>query len=865
MPAKAEGADDTDKAAFALWEAEYLVIVAGPSFYEPPHHTVFAKESCDPLLLQQNRDKFYGFWGDYYNRYTDRHAHDGYSILKKWRDNYFDAWGVDMRRKGGPPGKKGEEEPEEPLQRIYAVTAAVDGSFIRAGFSADEVYEISGNISNWQCWVPCKPEVWTIDPHFRFDVDPDTKLAKAVKWVDDVRPPVTQEVWTVVDDDDESLTELPAIVHEAKGKTRPMNDVEKRQRAAEMQKQWLNKLQHATAVHLYPETQEQYPNMEEFRDCFTATPTSSYIQPVTYTFPSGRENRRESTDLLGLPEEAPPPTEPLQPYILKPRVSHYLAHVLGLHYGKNNFHQGIFDQTSGEKEKQARHKAWQDEQRFFDPTVPAVEMKRKQHIFYNISLCISDPKKPAIVPKLVSSDTLIKDAIEASSDVGDGDFEDEAETSFLPVFSPDRAPSAVGFIDRMDTTTGTDIPRDTTSISIASPLRADSAQPLSSPMSPLPPTNVDHSVTFESSDAAPEPWDQGKGGRYYFSYVPVMKTHVDPSTVMYDTIRIDVPDGAMIMEDTLPTIGKISCVVECCELPEPKSKAKEDPKDKKKKKDEPKVNLADIKLDPVLEPTQYSATQIIGRIMTKSLKQITASPGKIDLAASQQLSRANLASMKNETINSDVFEYRLTTKKGHVLSIGARYSDPRTIRYIEIEVPISDAADRDLLRSSVHCEMKVMPEVDLATTNRLAAKKKKKSKPRPVPNHQLCINCGECARPNVVMDPKKDIRAINPPKKPYQTWEGIMAKQLRNTGGSLVILEMGCEKKPDASRKLSEKLYKLCKNSGRCTFVRLSTEDLEKKGKAGAGEGDKMVSIVGPVLNSLMLIDRRMMEMKRRK
>ena len=35
-----------------------------------------------------------------------------------------------------------------------------------------------------------------------------------------------------------------------------MNDVEKRQRAAEMYKKWLNKLQHATAIPLFPETQE---------------------------------------------------------------------------------------------------------------------------------------------------------------------------------------------------------------------------------------------------------------------------------------------------------------------------------------------------------------------------------------------------------------------------------------------------------------------------------------------------------------------------------------------------------------------------------------------------------------------------------
>ena len=34
---------------------------------------------------------------------TDRQAHEGYSILKKWRDMYFDVYSVDQRRKGGPP------------------------------------------------------------------------------------------------------------------------------------------------------------------------------------------------------------------------------------------------------------------------------------------------------------------------------------------------------------------------------------------------------------------------------------------------------------------------------------------------------------------------------------------------------------------------------------------------------------------------------------------------------------------------------------------------------------------------------------------------------------------------------------------
>ena len=49
--------------------------------------------------------------------------------------------------------------------------------------------------------------------------------------------------------------------------------------------------------------------------------------------------------------------------------------------------------------------------------------------------------------------------------------------------------------------------------------------------------------------------------------------------------------------------------------------------------------------------------------MTKSLKQIAKSPGKTDLAASQQLSRSQV-NLKSESmnVNSDAFEYRLTTK-----------------------------------------------------------------------------------------------------------------------------------------------------------------------------------------------------------
>ena len=55
-----------------------------------------------------------------------------------------------------------------------------------------------------------------------------------------------------------------------------------------------------------------------------------------------------------------------------------------------------------------------------------------------------------------------------------------------------------------------------------------------------------------------------------------------------------------------------------------------------------------------------------------------------------------------------------------------------------------------------------------------AYKATRKRRPRPVANHQMCIFCRTLARPNVVMDQKKDIRVVNPPKKFYTNWEVLL-------------------------------------------------------------------------------------------
>eukprot|EP01001_Neometanema_parovale_P000391 NODE_10424_length_593_cov_61.725532_g10149_i0.p1 GENE.NODE_10424_length_593_cov_61.725532_g10149_i0~~NODE_10424_length_593_cov_61.725532_g10149_i0.p1 ORF type:complete len:114 (+),score=27.46 NODE_10424_length_593_cov_61.725532_g10149_i0:55-396(+) len=113
------------------------------------------------------------------------------------------------------------------------------------------------------------------------------------------------------------------------------------------------------------------------------------------------------------------------------------------------------------------------------------------------------------------------------------------------------------------------------------------------------------------------------------------------------------------------------------------------------------------------------------------------------------------------------------------------------------------------------------------------------------------------------MDQKKDVRVVPPPSKAYKAWESALLKSLKYTGGasSVAILELGCEKKMDNSKKTSERVYKLTKNSQRSTHIRISSEDLAIKGKPD----EHTIIITDNVLNALNHIDKCLLDMKRRK
>jgi hypothetical protein len=44
------------------------------------------QDLCDPYMLEQDEELFYGFWGSCTNSYRDTKHHRGYQILRKWRD-----------------------------------------------------------------------------------------------------------------------------------------------------------------------------------------------------------------------------------------------------------------------------------------------------------------------------------------------------------------------------------------------------------------------------------------------------------------------------------------------------------------------------------------------------------------------------------------------------------------------------------------------------------------------------------------------------------------------------------------------------------------------------------------------------------
>ena len=107
---------------------------------------------------------FYGFWGACFNDYRDTAPHEGYAIVRRWRDELFASTDVAaaLRARGGAGA-------------FYSFTSNVDHHSVRA-FGADCSREVHGTSEFWQS-VDGDTGRWAAPPGYRFRVDRATMLA----------------------------------------------------------------------------------------------------------------------------------------------------------------------------------------------------------------------------------------------------------------------------------------------------------------------------------------------------------------------------------------------------------------------------------------------------------------------------------------------------------------------------------------------------------------------------------------------------------------------------------------------------------------------------------------------------------------
>jgi hypothetical protein len=215
-------------------------------------------------------------------------------------------------------------------------------------------------------------------------------------------------------------------------------------------------------------------------------------------------------------------------------------------------------------------------------------------------------------------------------------------------------------------------------------------------------------------------------------------------------------------------------------------------------------------------------------------------------------------------------EYILVGREHHALKIGVPKATPGQVSYMQLQIPCEDLVIRPV---PSHTKLVVVPaEVAPAVSQRLGGRDESNLRPpAPTPNHLMCVGCHDVARPYVLMarpgvkDEGFCQSQLAARTKAFKAWEKLMMDALKaDPNKSLVILEVGCDKRMDPARSYSEKTFKVLKQS-RCTFVRVSTQDLEAKAKGG-GEAEATNYIVAQISpqQGLQIIDRAVSERLRK-
>ena len=311
---------EVERAAEAIWAAEFLVVVAGPNFDDTLRNPLLLEYS-DPALLSQPK-KFMGFWGGFFNEFAQKIPSEIFFTLSRWRDRMFGA--TDIRKKTG-------QLTEIPRFAVY--TSLISNMFQKSGIPAEEVYEVCGNIFYWQCAANpvCSNRITFIDPKkFKFHIDRATNEApflQNARIADDQKEPASVDVMFSDDEDTLFLSGVRETDHKITAD----------------EKQWRQKRRtQRSGLHRISITLQTAH--ARFPDGFIGYVTRSHGEPQEYTFPESALRPADDDSAEKSPASLLPPSPVFTPTdtthvsavemgapVHPPqRCSHLLAHVQAL-------------------------------------------------------------------------------------------------------------------------------------------------------------------------------------------------------------------------------------------------------------------------------------------------------------------------------------------------------------------------------------------------------------------------------------------------------------------------------------------------------------------------------------------------------
>jgi hypothetical protein len=742
---------DLERAADAVFNAEFLIVAAGPIFDEGLR-SPFDSDYCDPQLISKP-NKFMGFWGEFFNSYSDRNPHEGFQIISRWRDRLFSA--DDIRKKQ----KKKEEESEyDKLVRCMVYTGNISNLFQKAGLPNDEVYEALGNITTWQCSrVPvCSGRTFQADRAFRFVIDEATREAMPVKYVSDRRDAKQLERLEAVDSDEEELQSMQGM---SKHPFEVKLSREERQRRQQRRLEQPQVLRHFIGAQI---GDKRWPDLfSGFMQTQSAAPSAPFTFPGTEPDPNGLRRTRESEPSpADVPVEAPA------------RCSHMLEHANALLRRCYDGRMGSFYGVDPEKWLKDREQFYQSSMKIFVSEHGTTSSKRARYVTYNVSVAIQSAKGPPIVS--------------------------EALLSKLFAVYPKNAPP-VPVTDSSNAVIGSIAP--------------------------------DQAATVELMQTVHDGWSQGKKGLFYFSNITHRQTMQEPvHSKLIDVLHIPFPvDG-----NGKPTV----------EL-----------------QDEA---LVSVMCETIIQPEAMPADT--DKALRAALHDKNGNPCSYGSNVWQLIGKfKKLPFTESEFKGKEALEYILVGREHHALKIGVSKQATGKVCYMQLQSPCDDMAPQTV---PSHTKLKAVP-VDPAP-QAAATRKEDHRPPAPTPNHLMCVGCHDVARPYVLMarpgckDDGFCQSQLAARTKVFKAWEKLMMDAIKaDSNKSLVILEVGCDKRMDPARGYSEKTFKVMKQS-RCTFIRLSSQDLETKAKGGEAEAaNYIVAQISPQ-QGLSIMDRAISERLRK-